>query len=474
MTPPGPGQAPPLFHTRPDPACRSLAAGAFRTADALGIRLMPWQRRALRLALTVDQSGTGWRYATVVVTTPRRAGKTTTTWVANVHRGLAFPGARCFYTAQTGQDARDFYREALETLMPSPLAAAIRGRPRMAAGSEAITWRNGSIFRPFSPQPDALHGKATDLVTVDESWSYTLERAEALTQAISPTQLTRPWRQLWYPSTAGDRASDWFRALVERGRASVTDPESRTAFIEYGTPEHMDPTDPDAWPYSHPAYGITVTREALTSELERMGAEAFARAYGNRWPAIESAGGWPDGAWPACADPDAQPSGALVFGADISIDRSRASIAVASDGPTVEMIEASRPGTDWVAPRLAQLARDHGGRILVNPAGPAATIPPALAALGATCETLDGPAYAAACAALFDSVAQRRARIRPNPLLDAAQAAAGRRPMGDRWAWQRRGAVDVSPLTAATVAVAGVEAIAPAEPVAPAPAWYVP
>jgi hypothetical protein len=337
-----------------------------------------------------------------------------------------------------------------------------------------LTWHNGSTFRPFSPQPDALHGKATDNVTVDESWSFTLERAEALTQAISPTQLTRPWRQLWYPSTAGDRASDWFRALVERGRASVTDPDSRTAFVEYGTPAGMDPCDPAAWPYSHPAYGITVTHDALTAELERLGAEAFARAYGNRWPALMSAGGWPEGAWPACADPSAAPATDLVYGVDVAMDRSRASIAVASAGPVAEMIESSRPGVDWIIPRVAQLIRDHGGRVIVNPAGPAATLPPAFDANRIPFDVLDGPGYAAACAALFDSVSQRRARIRPDAALDAAHAAAGRRPMGDRWAWQRRASVDVSPLTALTCAVAGVEAIAPAEPAAPAPAWYVP
>lgn len=467
--------APALYATEPDPACRTLAPAAFRVATAMGLDLMPWQRDALRLALTVDESGTGWRYPQVIVTTPRRAGKTTTTLVLNVHRGLAFPNSRAWYTAQTGQDARDFYRESVAQIARGPLAGAML-KPRMAAGSEMVRWRNGSTFRPFSPQPDALHGKDTDVVTVDESWSYAMERATELVQAISPTQLTRPWRQLIYPSTAGTEASEWFRNLVQRGRESVNDPTSRTAFIEYGTPAGMDPCDPASWPYSHPAFGITVTRDALHDELERMGPADFGRAYGNRWPDIASAGQWPEGSWQAAADPHASPAAPLVLGIDVAMDRSRASIAVVGVTDTGllagEMIDASRPGLQWLVPRAAQLARDHGARIVINPAGPGVTLPAALESAGAKCEELDGPAYAAACAATFDAIVERRAVIRPNRALDDAQAAAGRRPMGDRWAWSRRTSVDVSPLTALTLAFAGHLELKPPDK-KPAPRWHI-
>jgi hypothetical protein len=41
----------------------------------------------------------------------------------------------------------------------------------------------------------------------------------------------------------------------------------------------------------------------------------------------------------------------------------------------------------------------------------------------------------------------------PHPALSAALAGAGKRPLGDAWAWDRRGtSVDISPLVAATLA----------------------
>lgn len=158
------------------------------------------------------------------------------------------------------------------------------------------------------------------------------------------------------------------------------------------------------------------------------------------------------------------------------MDRSRASIAVVGVTDTGllagEMIDASRPGLQWLVPRAAQLARDHGARIVINPAGPGVTLPAALESAGAKCEELDGPAYAAACAATFDAIVERRAVIRPNRALDDAQAAAGRRPMGDRWAWSRRTSVDVSPLTALTLAFAGHLELKPPDK-KPAPRWHI-
>jgi hypothetical protein len=69
---------------------------------------------------------------------------------------------------------------------------------------------------------------------------------------------------------------------------------------------------------------------------------------------------------------------------------------------------------------------------------------------------------AAACGALYDAVVRPpdapsdwapTLRHIPHPALSAALAGAGKRPLGDAWAWDRRGtSVDISPLVAATLA----------------------
>jgi hypothetical protein len=54
---------------------------------------------------------------------------------------------------------------------------------------------------------------------------------------------------------------------------------------------------------------------------------------------------------------------------------------------------------------------------------------------------------------VYDAVAERSLRYLPRPALDAAVAGAAKRPLGDSWAWARRGlSVDISPLVAVSLA----------------------
>jgi hypothetical protein len=63
-------------------------------------------------------------------------------------------------------------------------------------------------------------------------------------------------------------------------------------------------------------------------------------------------------------------------------------------------------------------------------------------------------ARAAADSGLYDAVMDSRSlRYRPHPALDAAVAGAAKRPLGDSWAWARRGlSVDITPLVAVSLA----------------------
>lgn len=467
LTPP-----PPAYLTSRDDNLPTLGPAAAKLARACGWSLMPAQRQVLDLALTLNAQRNGWRYSTVIVTKPRRGGKTRAVDVALVHRGLAFPRSRSWYTAQTGQDARDHWRDLVEDLSRSPLRS--RFSTRRSAGSESMQWRNGSTLRVFSPQPDALHGKDNDCTVIDEGWAFTQQRGRELLQAIGPGQSTRQWRQLWLPSTAGGIDSSWLREWIDKGRASIDDPHSTIAYAEWSCPPDLDPCDPDSWPLFHPSYGITVQHDALVAELERMGPAEFARAYGNVWPEAGDSAQWPPGAWAAACDVDAAPAGNLAFGCDVAMDRSRAAICCASsdgDDTVVELV-ALVPVTE-AARTLAQLRARHGGTVTINPGGPAVTLPDDLTRLRVPFVATSAAEYAAGCAALFDGIVAGTVRVRPHADLDAAAESAGRRPLGDRWAWARAGNIDVSPLTAMTLAVAGATR-PPSADTMPAPAWYVP
>jgi hypothetical protein len=107
-------------------------------------------------------------------------------------------------------------------------------------------------------------------------------------------------------------------------------------------------------------------------------------------------------------------------------------------------------------------ARHRLTGIRCNPAGPAG-------ALVAECERRHielAPVavreLAQACGAAYDAVMEHRWRHIDQPELNAAAVAATKRPIGDAWIFDRRLAVDISPLVACTIAAhGGVEATEP-------------
>jgi hypothetical protein len=80
--------------------------------------------------------------------------------------------------------------------------------------------------------------------------------------------------------------------------------------------------------------------------------------------------------------------------------------------------------------------------------------------------------HANACGLIFDLVEQQGLRHLGSGELAAAVKAATRRPLGDAWAWSRKGGVDISPLVAATLAQWGSATLHRAEPDADGGRWW--
>jgi len=428
-------------------------------AAALGKPFMPWQAYVADVALEVDDDGR-FAYKSVEITVPRQSGKTTLDGSAMAHRSLVIPAGRVWFTMQSGKDAVDWLlNEFWPLLTPMGPEVALR---RMA-GSEHIKWRrSGGLIRPFPPNKEGLHSKTSDLVVVDECWKFDLAQGTAIDQGIIPTQATRPNAQVWKVSTAGDAASTWWLGTVERGRAAVTSGRtSGIAYFEWSCPDELDPTDAVSWPVYHPAYGRTIGPEAMQAALDELGPDGFARAYGNRWVStIERI--IPVAAWRAAGeDPVELPApGGLALGFDVAVDRSDAAIVAAwRDGAGVAHLEVvdHRPGTGWLVERLSTVVdRWRPLRTSYDEAGPALDVADAARRAELELEGLKAREYAAACAALLEAFTTDppTVRYRQHPALDAAAANAGRRALGDAWAWGRRqSAGSIAALTAATVAL---------------------
>ena len=429
---------------------------------------MPWQELVADVSLEVLPDGR-FAYGLVVVTVPRQSGKTTLFAGVMEHRAIATRQARVWFCQQTGKDAVDWLiNEHAPMLAPFADQVYIR----RAQGTEHVKWlRSGGLVRPFPPVPDALHGKTSDLVVVDEAWAFDLIRGRALDQAIVPTQATRPNAQVWKLSTAGDAGSQWWLGTVEAGRAAVrADRREGIAYFEWACPDDVDPTDPAAWPQYHPAYGITIHDSAMRAALELLGPDEFARAYGNRWIAT-AARVIPASVWAARADPDTPlpAAGGVALAFDVAVDSSDAAIVAAwrdDDGTAHVEVADHRPASGWVAARLVELAeRWQPVALAFDAAGPALDVADQARRLGLEVDGLKARDYAAACAGILRELTDGSVRYRPHPALDDAVAGAGRRALGDAWAWGRRQtAVSLAPLTAATVAVWAFDHATPVGP----------
>jgi hypothetical protein len=208
-----------------------------------------------------------------------------------------------------------------------------------------------------------------------------------------------------------------------------------------------------------PALGHTVTERRIAAEFERLDLADFCRAYLNWWPG-EIPADWQviaEADWLALADPLSAAADPVAFAADVTPDRSAAAIAVAGARPDglghVEVVDHG-PGTGWVVGRLVELAdRWQPCAIVVDDTGPAGSFVPPLAAAELEVVRPTTRARGAADSGFYDAVVNGSLRYVPRPALDAAVAGAAKRPLGDSWAWARRGlSVDICPLVAVSLA----------------------
>lgn len=446
--------APPLHATARDRSLPTDGGQVAVVADALGTPLIPWQRYTAdvageRLADAAVSGGWRYRYRVVVVTVPRQSGKTTLMRAVGVTRGLRLPGHETFYTAQTGKDARERWRDLVRQVNVSP---ALKGRVqvRQAAGSERLLLPNGSCFRCFAPVATSLHGYTPPLVMLDEAFAHDAAAGEDLMGAIVPAQSTLPHRQLWIVSTAGTAESAFLRAWVEAGRRG----DDGVALFEWAAGDGVNVYDPEAWPTFHPGLGYVMDDDALAGAAASLSRAEFERAYGNRWT-LTSAHVIPADVWRALGDADlAKPDGRLVLTYDVTHDRSAAAlVATWHDGDVaVSKIVQAGPGYSWLADSAATMSDALDAPLGADDGGPAREVTDALVRAGRDVQVLGARDYATACGAWLGRIEHGRFRHDATEAFALAAGGVALRPMGDGVAISRRHSQgDVAPAVASAV-----------------------
>jgi hypothetical protein len=442
-----PGAAP-LYATRRDLSRRTEGPRIGLLAEALGTPYMPWQQYTADVGTELLPDGR-YAYPIVVLSVPRQAGKTTELRTIGTDRGLANPNTGVFYTAQTGKDARERWRDLVTAITSSPLAPL--ATVRSAAGSERVVWPNGSMFRCFSPVATSLHGYTPPLVMLDEAFAHDQQTGDDLMGAIGPAQITIPNRQLWIVSTKGTARSAFLNQWLETARAGTPG----VAIFEWAAGPDVDVYDPQTWPDFHPALGFTITPEDIAAEARRLPRAEFERAYGNRSTRTAShhiaAESWDRLAAPGMSPPELDPAG-VVFTFDTMHDRSRSALVATwrEGGTLLGRVAKAAPGMAWLVEAVAELHAQGWRTFACAEDGPGREAADAIDRLelpGLQLERVGGRDYADSWGFLLQHIAEGTMRHDGSDALAIAASNVATRPMMDTAAPSRRASAgDVTPI----------------------------
>lgn len=437
--------------------------------------LMPWQQHVANVAFEYDPDTNLFAYREIVLTVPRQSGKTALLLAVMLHRATRM-GPRQFitYTAQNRLKALAKYRDEFIPIIEKS-AYCRRGlyHERKEHGSEALLWANTSIFGIDAPTETSGHGPTLALGVIDEAFARPDDRVE---EAMAPAMIAVRNPHLWILSTAGNEKSPYLYRKVLDGREHDGLP-STTAYFEWSADMDADPNDPRTWWSCMPALGLMrddgsgITEAAIRAELDRAlrntsedGLKLFRRAYLNQWvdiPILDSAApklipvDWFD----ACTDKRSRMRGRRVLVPDISKDRTSAAIvAVAQStrvGKHVEVVE-HKPGqgSDWVLPRLKEIAKDRSDIIVAaHLGGPVGSLEQELkAAFGDRFRPVSDAELSRGCGGVYSGIREGTFKHLGSPALRGAVEGASRSNRGDSWRFTRTSELtDMTTLMGASV-----------------------
>jgi phage terminase large subunit-like protein len=328
----------------------------------------------------------------------------------------------------------------------------------------SITMKNGHILQFAARSSGSGRGFTGDLVVLDEAYALKASEMAALLPTMSAKSIDgNP--QVWFTSSAGMPESDLLAGLREQGMSRSAD---RLAYFEWSAEDDADPLDKDSWYQANPALGYRISEEFIQDEYDTFMAagadEEFKRERLGIWARLGGESVFPAGVWSNLADEDSRPGAQIVFAVDVSPSRDSASISLLSfrdDGLIHGEIIENRVGTSWVGSRLAELVDRHSPIAVVAIAGSASeSLIPKWKREGVRVKLIKFVDYVQACGVFFDWVSQGKLRHLGDDLLAVAIDGAKQswRSDGASWYWSRKNSdVDITPLVALTVAVAGLE-----------------
>ncbi len=419
-------------------------------AGSYGLSLLPWQENALIAAMGERADGL-WAAKHVGLSCPRQNGKGSLLEARALAGLLLFEERMIIHsahevrTAQIGFQRLKSYFENFDDLRRKVASVG------NAVAREYIRLRSGQEVRFVTRSKSAIRGFSADCLLLDEGQILGDEQWEAILYTVS----ARPRHQIWLVGTPPLNLDDGvvFDRFRRRG---LEGKDHQLAWLEWSAAPDADLDDVGAWAQANPALGIKsgglISHETVVTERAAASDEGCARERLGMWPDSLVAPVFDVARWRQLADEGVDAPSRATLCVDVSPDRRAASIGAASDvgGGRVLVMAFTASGTDWVAPKVAELVatRDIDEVVIVG-GGQAEALEPDLLKANIDFETLSSTDQGAACAAFQEAVAAGVVVHVDQPELNAAVGAAITRRVGERERWDRRiPSVDLSPLVA--------------------------
>lgn len=426
------------------------------------------QRAAVELVMAEDGRNR-WAARTTGLCEPRQNGKGDVVEVVEAW-GLLQRQEAIVHTAHEIPTAKSAHQRLVDLFSARDLKRKVR-KVRYANGDQAIEMLNGGVI--VYRTRTAGGGRGLDDISrlvVDEAQHA---QAEQLASA-TPILAANPNPQLNFVGTSAIAGrSDWWWGIRRRALAGDADGFS---YLEFSA-EHVElnrdgrvisvppeAEDREAWAKANQALGSRIEESFLQEQLRVLGPDLFAREHLGVWDPFtgDQGGVVPFDAWSDQADPASKVVGSLAYGLSVSADGSWAAVGSAgrrADGRIhVDTVRHDK-GTAWLVEYVIDLFGRRHVPIRVNPAAAEGAFLQPLRDAGVQAVELSGRDYQQACGAFLAAVQNDGLRHLGQESLSRAVAVADRRDVGleGGWVWAGTGR-DLTPLTAATLALSGVAA----------------
>lgn len=440
-------------------------------AAEAGLLLDPWQAFVLEHSLAIRDGR--WAAFEVGLIVPRQNGKGSILEARELAGLFLIRERLLIHSAHQFDTSLEAFRRLLYLVEENPDFDRRVKRVSRSHGEEGIELKGGQRIRFRTRTKGGGRGFSSDCLILDEAMIL----PEAAHGALLPTLSARPNPQVWYTGSAVDQTIHEDGIVLTRARERGLRGDDPSLFfaewsVEGSNPEDVTPStlaSPEAVAQANPGLGIRITLDYVEKERASMATRNFAveRLGVGDWPTLGQDGGVISiEDWLELTDHASKALDPVCFAFDVPPSRATASIGVAGkrpDGRThVEVVE-TRPGTGWVAPRLAELTHDHrSGAVLYAARAAGASLAPEIEAAGVELRAVTAAEEAQACGSFFDAVEQDALRHLATAELVNALRVATKRPLGDAWAWDRRtSSVDISSLVAVTLSAWGASTTKP-------------